>query len=401
MSAPPPTEPRRVLLLVIGLALEKLGGIERFVISLSQSLDREKIQPVVYGLWDFGTPFEQPWIEHLAQAGIPAFVGPSKDDAHPLRNLIDSIRHARAVLPGPFDIIHSHSEFGDLAAPFFLNRFKRGATRPLLLRTVHSPGGEWRRRPMRRLLLTNGLFPLLFDAEMAVSSDLVRRLNARPLARLAGKRGLLMHNSVDVARFAAYTKSRDQARTRFGLPTDATVIGAVGRLSPEKGFDILLRAAKLVTEARPDAQFVIAGEGRERPRLEALAAELGIANSVRFLGAINQIEDFYGSLDLFVSSSWFEGLPTVVLEAALAGVPIVSTRNSGALEALNEGDPVGLLTPLGDAPALAQGILSLLDDPQRAQMLAVAARRSVAERFSITRVAHEYTEIYARLLDSR
>ena len=395
----PQDEPIRVLLLVIGLALEgPLGGIERFVVDLAQALDKTRISPVVFGLWDFGTPFERPWIERLAQQGIPAFIGPRKDDARPLNNLLESIAFAKHTLPGPFDIIHSHSEFAEMAVPFLAGRFRRGRTRPRLLRTVHNGGGEWRKRPLRRLLLTNGLYPLIYNQEMAVSTDLVQRMNARPLGRLLGKEGILMHNAVEVDRFGTFELAQEEARARLGLEPQATLIGAVGRLAPEKGIDLLLHALALVHKSDPEVQLLLAGAGRSRAALEALATELGIRDHVHFLGPVRNIEVFYRALDVFVSSSYFEGLPTVILEAALAGTPIVSTRTAGALEALGNAAPTAHLTPIGDVPALAEGIMAQLHDHSRATLLASAARHQVEQNFSLDRVAREHAELYTRLM---
>lgn len=210
-----------------------------------------------------------------------------------------------------------------------------------------------------------------------------------------------MHNAVEVNRFEGLSLTRAEARARLGLDPDATLVGAVGRLAPEKGIDLLLRALSLVHHKLREVQLLLAGAGRERPELEALAAELGLGDRVRFLGPVSNIEVLYRALDLYVSSSHFEGLPTVLLEAALSGIPIVTTRTAGALEALGSNSATALFTPIADVAALAQGIVTLLQDRGLANSLAAAARLTVEQNFSLARVAAEHDSLYTRLTQQR
>ena len=142
--------PIRVLELVNGYAVEgPLGGAERFAIEMTTLLDRSVVQPQVFGLWDWGGSHQENWRQVLMQAGIPAHEGPPKDDHAPYMNFLAALQAIRQATPGPVDIIHSHSEFGDVAALLL----KRSLRARAAVRTVHL-GREWSKRPLRRLLFS-------------------------------------------------------------------------------------------------------------------------------------------------------------------------------------------------------------------------------------------------------
>src|SRR5690606_37626457 len=131
------------------------------------------------------------------------------------------------------------------------------------------------------------------------------------------------------------------------------VLVAAGRLVPQKNFPLLLAAFAQLRAQRP-ARLLILGEGRERPRLEAAAHELGIAADVALPGHVDNPYAAYARASLFVLSSDWEGLPTVLIEALACGCPIVATDcPSGPAEIL-QGGRYGSLVPMGDAAALAQ-----------------------------------------------
>ena len=163
-------------------------------------------------------------------------------------------------------------------------------------------------------------------------------------------------------------------------PTDlpgGTRLLAMGRLHRNKGFDVALRALALL----PGAHLSIAGEGPERGALEALARALGVADRVAFLGWRSDIGPLLAAADIFVCSSRHEPLGNIVLEAWSAGRPVVAAASQGPGELITEGE-TGLLVPIEDAEALAAGIRSLTDDPQRAARLAQQGRAAFERDFT-------------------
>ena len=158
-------------------------------------------------------------------------------------------------------------------------------------------------------------------------------------------------------------------------------IVAVGRLAAQKGQDLLLRALPRVRAAAGPLTLTLVGDGPDRARLEALAAELDLGDAVRFAGRVTDVRPALAEADLFVLPSRFEGHPLALLEAMDAGLPIVATAVAGNAETLRADE--GLLAAPEDPEALAAAMLTLLLDRERAARLGAAARRGAAERYSM------------------
>ncbi len=387
--------PIRVLEIVAGFAVEgPLGGIERFGIELCRALGGSQVEPVLCGLWRFRAPYEEQWQATLKREGIHAFLAATMDPAHPYRSFIDSWRGIQRELAGQrVDIIHSHSEFGDGLALLLA----RTLDARQLVRTVHNEL-EWPKRPVRRLMLTNLLYPLLFQREIGISRQVAANLDRRWLARLLGKESPCLYNAIDLQRFDSPARfaAREDKRAEFHVAPDAPLLGTVGRLTVQKGYDFLLEAMKLIVVQVPSAQLLIVGDGELADELRARTAELGLGQAVHITGPRQDVEQLLAAMDLFVSSSLWEGLPTVILESMAAGVPVVATDVSGSRELIQEGS-TGRLVPPGDAAALARGVVAMLGDWEQAQALAARARQHV-RRFSIATVAAEHERLYKGLM---
>ncbi len=185
-------------------------------------------------------------------------------------------------------------------------------------------------------------------------------------------------------------------RSRLGLNHHNQIVGTVGSLYPVKGQGYLIDAAREVLHRFPHAVFLIVGRGRLLEELEAHAARLGIASHVRFLGHCEDVRDLLSVCDIFVLPSLSEGMPLALLEAMAAGVPAVATRVGGVGEVI-EDRKTGLLVPPGDSHALADGMMTLLENWPLARELGEAARQMVASRFSLTGMVQAYQDIYSEL----
>jgi len=206
---------------------------------------------------------------------------------------------------------------------------------------------------------------------------------AREAARVAGVplRGVVIPPGVDVGRFRSLdADERVRARLRFGLDPERPVVLALSRLVPRKGFDVLLDAG---AGLHPSVQLVIAGNGRDRQRLEARARRLGIGGRARFLGRVpdESLPDLYGSADVFAMpcrDRWAgleaEGFGIVFLEAAACGVPAVAGRSGGAHEAVADGE-TGIVVAPRDVAALRNALTGR-------ERRAAAARRRAERDFS-------------------
>ena len=175
--------------------------------------------------------------------------------------------------------------------------------------------------------------------------------------------------------------------TRGIRTASARVILGVGRLVPQKDFQTLLRAFALLVPDMPDIRLIVLGEGRERSRLQALAAELQVQERVALPGFSRNPYAHLGHTALFVLSSRWEGFANVIVEALACGTPVVATDcPSGPAEIL-EGGAYGELTPVGDAPALANAMQRALVRPRTPTML-----RRRALDFSVSRIVPQYMD---------
>ncbi len=384
--------PIHLLQLLSGLAVEgPLGGVARFGIELSRHLDPALVRVTLCGLWDYHTGYEAHWQQELEAEGIPTVVAAPWDAGKPYQSCVDALAGARVQLHGPYQLIHSHGEFADLAAIALRRRLGAQA----LVRTVHNER-EWSKRPLFGAAFTNLWYPLAFQRELGVAQTVVDNLNRRPLARLVGQSALLLHNALNVQRFQGQSDGTLD-RAMLGIPANAYVVASVGRLRPQKGYHIWLAAAAEVRSAMPHAHFVLIGDGELRPQLEQQARDLGIAEAVTFLGPRHDVEALYPLFDLFVSSSLWEGLPTVILEAMAAGCPVVATAVAGTRELVADGR-TGLLAPPDSPAQLAAAIVQMAEEPALAQAMAAEAKRFVTEQFSIEAVARQHEALYRALV---
>ena len=205
-----------------------------------------------------------------------------------------------------------------------------------------------------------------------------------------------MYNALNFQRFDDATVDVAAVRRALNLPDSAAVIGSVGRLTEQKGYHVLLNAIPAVLRQQPHARFVIVGMGEAAAALQSQAQQLGVADAVHFTGARSDVEQLLAALDIFVSSSLWEGLPTVLLEAMAAGVPVVATRVSGNVELVQPGQ-TGLLVPPSDPDALAEGLCWALGQREAMQSMAANARKQVRQHFSIEAIARQHEALYERL----
>lgn len=383
----------RVLQIISGFAIEgPLGGIERFGIELVQHLPPD-IEPILCGMWDYHTASDKEWLATMQQKGIRAFCAAPWTGSSPYRSFRAALEGAKAELKGEsIDLIHSHCQFGDPLAMAL--RGTIGARH--LIRTVHNEK-EWVRRPERRWLFSGGIAVQAFRHEIGVSQQVVDTLNRRPLARLLKKRALLCYNAVNLSRFAtplppaSVTAYRDE----LGIPANASVIGSVGRLEIQKGYTVLIEAMPAIVAAHPDTHLVIAGDGNLAPALHAQADASSVAAHIHLVGPQPHIERFYAVLDLFVSSSLWEGLPTVLLESIAAEVPIIATDVSGSRELVQNGE-TGWLAAAGNASALAEQVIEALGNRDLRRHYADRAK-TILPRFDIREAARFHADLYRTL----
>ncbi len=206
----------------------------------------------------------------------------------------------------------------------------------------------------------------------------------------------LIENAIDTEEFSR-RRTSTQAKCELGYKQNRFLIGAVGRLSEEKGFDLLIRAvARLIEEGAP-LELAIVGEGSQMEELRSLAASLNCSEHIHLLGFRSDTKAIYEAMDLFVLSSHREGLPNVLLEAQAMNVPVLSTRIAG-VPRLIEHEKSGWLIEPGSIDELTQGIQRLHQNESLRQSLAVEGRKVIESRYSFARRMERVAAIYDQLL---
>lgn len=251
-------------------------------------------------------------------------------------------------------------------------------------------GENWKVRVYEKLDRLNLSFA---DRVVAVSNgqaDKIRR------AGVPENRIVVIRNAARLAAFEKRTNGRAELLNYFSGIRPSHIILAAGRLSPEKGFDVLIDAASHVVKKHQNAGFIIFGNGVEREALARTIQTLGLQSHVVLAGFTNQLDHYLPHADLVVLPSRTEGLPNVALEASAAGVPIIATAVGGTPEVIADGE-TGFLVPSEDAATMAERIGQLLRDDDLRTRFGEAGQQRMEEEFSFEAQAERYLTLYESL----
>jgi glycosyltransferase involved in cell wall biosynthesis len=192
-------------------------------------------------------------------------------------------------------------------------------------------------------------------------------------------------------------ESRHTLRGEIGAGDDTFVVGWAGRLTAIKRPLDLIRTQRALLDAGVDALLVLVGDGEDRPEVEALAADLGVADRCRLVGFQKSIRPWYASFDALLLTSANEGTPVVAIEALAAARPVVATRAGGTGTVVRNGES-GYLEAIGDTQALADRLAMIASDRELRRRMGAAGADDVRARFAVARMADEVDTIYDRLL---
>jgi glycosyltransferase involved in cell wall biosynthesis len=362
------------------ISSEGYYGAENMLLQLSQSL-RALNCCITAGVFENLHRPNLEVAERLSQHGIPVEIIRCRGrlDWGAVRRIRECIK-ARNI-----NVVHTHG--------YKANLYAYMAARQLdlpLVATCHNwPGNT---AALRMYYLVDWMVLTRFD-RIAVVSDRVG-LSLRRVG-VSAERICLIENGIDVASFARATGpggiAANLARTR---------VAVIGRLAPEKGLQFFLRAAREILNKHPNTEFLLVGDGPQRPELEALTRELRIEKEVIFAGVQKDMTGVYASIDIYVLCSLNEGMPLALLEAMAASKPVVATR-VGAIPTLIAADRTGLLVEPKDVAGLRDSILRLMEDSTLCQNLGRAAQRAVKARYSAELMAHRYFSMYRQVINNR
>ena len=213
---------------------------------------------------------------------------------------------------------------------------------------------------------------------------------------IAENKFTIIPNGIDAASNRDLS-GRDELLRELKLPADAKLVGAVGRLWPQKRYKDLIWGAELLKAAGRDTHLLIIGDGPQRDNLRKFVEDVQVDDRVHFLGERDDVSRLLAHLDCFWLGSGYEGQSNALMEAMLAGLPVVVTDIPGNRDLVIP-DESGLLFPVGDAGQLARKTNLLLDDPALARRLGDGARHRITTDFTVQKMVDRHAELYRQLM---
>lgn len=367
-----------VLHLIDGLTF---GGAETLLRDLAVGLEERGYRITV----GYSTP--GPFVEELADRGLNL--------VHLRRwALIDPLfmfRMFRLMRSDPPQIVHTHlfkSDFhGRLAA--------RWAGVPVVVSTLHN-NDSWARYWVLGHLY--GATARFADRLIAVSPE-VREYHVQKTG-VPSEKITVIENGVDVPAFSGHEEEARSIRAEFGISDSAPLFGIIGRLKPQKDLPTFLRAAAEILKQRPDARFLVVGDGPLKAELELVTKQRNLLPSVIFTGMRKDIPAIMKAIDVLVLSSLWEGLPVILLEAMASARPVVSTAVDG-IKGVAIPNETALLVEPGSPEELARACLQLADDCKLRMDMGEAGLKRVTEFYSMDAMTNRISELYENLLMER
>lgn len=365
------------VLMVNPMGSDGWGGVERWLMDVALGL-RERGHRVSSA----GRPGSL-WLQRCEDAQLPCLPVPLRADFH----LGQARKLSRFMLEHGVDVVATKLHRGIRAAGFAA---KLAGAPPVVAFM-----GLVETRPGLRYRLTYELF---LDGVVTLSQRMREEIIGKGALDPAGVHAIPY--GVRPERYESPPERRAQVRAELGLPLDAPVALAIGRLNDQKRFDLLLDCFREVRREVPDAHLVIAGTGKLQARLTDQRDRLGLQSCAHLVGFRRDVSALLAASDALVMSSDDEGLPMVVLEAMAASRAVVATAVGSIDEQVVEG-VTGFLVPRRDVPALRLRVVDVLRDRELAVRMGQAARERVLREFPLSLCVQRTEECLTALRDAR
>lgn len=360
----------------------KVGGAQQHLLEVLKRLDRRAFTPALYCLHaDPGHAF----LRRARELDVEILDGRVPESLRGAALLRPVLALARELRRRRIAVMHSYlfhaNVVGTLAA--------RAARVPVALVSKRSLDVYPNRGELLACRLANRLADRVTANAEAVRRH-VHRVERCPLDRI-----VVIPNGIDLGRVTG-----EPAGERPSIPGTGPIVGTIGRLSWKKGQKDLVAAAAMVLARVPEARFVLVGDGPLGDELRRQVVELGIADRVHFLGAVADGARLLPLLDVFVLPSHIEGMSNGLIEAMAAGRPIVATDAGGNAEVVLDGQ-TGFIVPPRNPLCLAEAVVTLLKDPERARAMSAAGRVRAREHFSDGLMVSRLEGLYRTLLAAK
>jgi len=362
-----------------------IGGAERATQTLCQGLVAKGLSLEVLTTWYPGLTRHQ-LIENVSvrRMGLGG-VGKLRSLMFGLHTLLYILLYGRSVA-----LVHVQN----IDTPLLVGMLLKLLMRKPLVVTINSDQvipGKQRTLP--------GRFRLYFMRKLVDQFTTISKSGQEGLLRagIPQEQISLIPNGLDTNYFRPPTsEEKSTLRARYAYGPEDVIILFLGRLISTKRADLLLEALSDLEQDTP-VKCIIVGDGPEKNSLQDLTNKLGLEGKVRFVGATDDVRDFYWLSDIFVQPSQFEGLSVALLESMACGMAVLVSQCAGNLDAVNEGEN-GLTFAVDDAHQLSERLKTLIENPENWRVLGKKARTSVQETYAISAVVKAHLEIYQRLL---
>jgi glycosyltransferase involved in cell wall biosynthesis len=364
-----------------------IGGTERQVVNLARGLDRERFDLQMACFQRTGD-----FLPEVESRGVP-LTHYAINRLYGIKALRQQLRFGRHLRRQGIQVVHSYG--------FYPNIFAIPAARlarvPVVLASIRDTGDHLTSQQKRVQRLVCRLADRVLANSEAVRDSLL-------LQGYDPRRIVLIRNGIDVKHFGREVQG-STIRRELGIAEDAPIVAVLSRLNQLKGLEYFLEAAALLAPSFPKARFLIVGDNTEpgigdayRRKLQADAERLGVSHCVVFTGFRRDIPELLSQISISVLPSLSEGLSNALIEAMVAGVPVVATAVGGNAETVEHG-VTGLLVAPRDSAALAAAVTELLSRPDLARRLGCEARERAVGRFSLERMLRETEGLYLRLVE--
>jgi glycosyltransferase involved in cell wall biosynthesis len=362
-----------------------IGGAGEHVLMLAAGLDPEQYDVTV--CFSPGCPLDKDFYE----AGLKV-VPIEMRRTGGLTSSVVAYRHLRRLLAeNQFDIVHTHTSVAGVIGRVAAKR----AGVSTVIHMIHAYAGHERVPPLKRklYLLVEKWLDRYTDHYVA-GSDYIRAYGIN--------HGIMRPDKITRIYYALRQKHISVTgdpityRAKLGIPDSSPVAGTIARLELQKGLVYFIQAMPTVLQHAPDAHFIISGDGPLREALGIEAKQQGVSSRVHFTGWENEIGRVLSVLNVMVTPSLWEAFGIVNLEAMAYGVPVVASRIDGIPEVIRDGE-TGLLVSPADPGKLAQAIIDLMRDQERAHKMGECGREWVAQQFSVSAMVKSHEQLYQRL----
>ena len=373
----PEHQPIRIMYIVSAL---NVGGAEIVLIDLINNLDRKKFTPILCVLYD----------------GV--LLNTIKDDVTVIKN-IAVWRGDIFILSNLSKIIREQSPdivdvFGRDLAGFYGRLAARVTGIKVIVQSLHSGEFFWKYNPIKGL---HHVFNFICDVwtNWFILVSTSQRAYYQKIG-IPSERAFVIINGVDSKLYAPSKQRDSKLLASLGIDESTSVIIQVANFSEVKRHDVLLKALSIVQMSFPDIYCLLIGDGILRTRMENLARSLNILENVKFIGSVNQVEQYLQIANIFTLTSDSESFSRAIVEAMCVGLPVISTRCGGPSEIVAD-QVTGFLIPPDEPELIAEKLLFLLQNPSQAQQMGRAGRQRALQLFSLNAMIIAREEFYATI----